>query len=176
MIGEGYNPMRSHMQANRWLGGAILMIGACSAQANVTASATLPLSASFTAPPCTISVPAVVYLGSIPYGTQAYPPLTITLNCPAPAKAEIYAQSLAPLVSGLTDTAEMKGADAWAQFWLEAEGAKVKLNGENNTTDSGFCLGSASRTCSLTPKTWVDAQASAGERSAVIKFNIRYKA
>ncbi|QPR27777.1 hypothetical protein I6G97_15410 [Edwardsiella hoshinae] len=168
--------MRSHMQANRWLGGAILMIGACSAQANVTASATLPLSASFTAPSCTISVPAVVYLGSIPYGTKIYPPLTITLNCPASAKTEVYAQVIGPLVYNSIDTAELTGIDGWAQLFFSLNNVKIKLNGESNKVDSGFCLGIGSRTCSLLPVTWVDPRAREGERSAVIKFNIRYKA
>lgn len=138
-------------------------------------SVTVTLEATFTAPPCDIDVPAVVRLGSINYGEKRYRPVVLTVNCTSPAKSEIYAQTAGSLVSGTTDTTAMMGADALATFWLEDNGMKIKLNGETNATDSGFCAGTDSRTCTLIPATRVEASAKKGERSAVIKFNVRYK-
>lgn len=154
---------------------AILLMSPSSAQAApLYDSITVTLEATFTAPPCTLEVPDTVYLGSITYGSKAYRPFTMTVNCQSASKAEIYAQTLGTLVSGSTDTMEM--GDSVTQFWLEEGGKKIALNGETNDTTSGFCEGTTSRTCTLTPKTWVGASAKEGGRSAVIRFNIRYKA
>lgn len=139
-------------------------------------SITITLEATFTMPPCEINVPPVVHLGSISYGEKRYRPVTLTVNCTSAARSEIYAQTAGLLVSGTTDTTAMTGADALTHFWLEENGKKIKLNGETNTTDSGFCAGTDSRTCTLTPATQVGVAAQEGERSAVIKFNVRYKA
>lgn len=150
-----------------------LMI-ASSSQAALSDSVTIMLEATFTAPPCTLEVPDKVHLGSIPYGDKSYRPFTLTVNCTSASKAEIYAQTLGTLVSGSTDTMEM--GESATRFWLEEGGKKIALNGDSNTTTSGFCEGTSSRVCTLTPKTQVDASAPEGERSAIIRFNIRYKA
>lgn len=147
------------------------------ASAATSAEATVDITWTVVAPSCGLDVPDKVYLGSITYGSKAYSPFTITVNCTSAAKAEIYAQTLrGTLVSGSINTLEMEGMDNKAQFWLEESGNKIALNGETNDVTSGFCLGTDSRTCTLTPKTRVESTAQEGERSAVIRFNLRYKA
>ncbi|EQA8868596.1 fimbrial protein [Citrobacter braakii] len=139
-------------------------------------SVTITLEATFTEPPCEIDVPPVVHLGSIHYGEKRYRPFALKVNCATASKAEIYAQTTGTLVTGTTDTMVMSGSDTRTNFWLEENGTRIKLNGETNTTDSGFCPGTESRTCTLTPGTLVSSGAREGERSAVIKFSVRYKA
>lgn len=147
------------------------------AGAPLSDSVSFALNATFTSPPCTLHVPEKIPLGNIAYGMKSYPPFTITVNCLSISKAEIYAQSLEALASGSVDMLVMKGVDQKALFGLEEDGQKrVMLNGDTNVTTSGFCVGTNSRTCTLTPKTWVTGDAKAGERSAVIRFNIRYLA
>jgi hypothetical protein len=153
----------------------LLMVSSLQA-ATLSDQATIPLVVTFTAPPCEIDVPSVVHLGSIHYGEKRYRPFTLKVNCVPGSKAEIYAQTKGALVNGTADTMVMSGSDTLANFWLEENGSRIKLDGETNTADSGFCLGTVSRTCTLTPGTQVGSGAQKGERSAVIKFDIRYKA
>lgn len=159
------------------LGIVLSVVQPASAASTAEATATVNITWTVVAPSCELKVPDKVYLGNITYGSKAYPPFTITVNCTSAAKAEIYAQTVTgALVSGLTHTLAMVGKDSEAQFWLEDNNRKIPLNGETNDVDSGFCLGENSRTCTLTPNTWVTTKAQEGERSAVIRFNLRYKA
>lgn len=135
-------------------------------------SVTITLEATFTAPPCTLTVPDTVNLGSITYGDKRYQPFTMEVTCTATSKTEIYAQALGTLAGGSADTVEM--GDSLTLLWLEEGGKKIVLNGDTDLTTSGFCKGDTSRTCTLTPNTRVDVNARTGARSAVIRFNIRY--
>lgn len=141
-------------------------------------SVTLSINATFTEPTCTLDMPDRVYLGSIRYGTTRYRPFTLTVNCLSASNTEIYAQALGDLLRpSVTNIMRMNGPDNRAEFALEKSISQhIELNGDTNDTTSGFCAGTNSRTCTLTPKTYVPVGAEIGERSALIRFNIRYKA
>ncbi|MFS9421797.1 fimbrial protein, partial [Citrobacter sp. C411] len=57
-----------------------------------TATATVTLKATFTAPPCTLTVPDQVFLGSITPGTKIYNPFSVEIACPTATNTVLYAQ------------------------------------------------------------------------------------
>ncbi|EDV7203291.1 hypothetical protein F9N64_19710 [Salmonella enterica] len=168
------------MRLNSWhlLCGTAFLISLMAGMSQTQAADSVQIMVTATAinPPCTIDVPPVVYLGSIHYGEKRYRPIDLTVNCESPSLYVVYAQAGGNLVSGSSTTMEMSGADTLAHFWLEESGKPIKLNGESNLTDSGFCNGTSSQTCAVTPATRVDNKAQKGDRGAVIKFSIRYTA
>ncbi|MEG1224648.1 MAG: fimbrial protein, partial [Hafnia sp.] len=85
----------------------LLMAWLPSARA-ATSSATVTLKATFTAPPCTLTVPPTVHLGSLLNGTQSYNPVKIDINCPIPTNTVIYGEQIgSAMVGGNASRMEM---------------------------------------------------------------------
>ncbi|MFS9421792.1 hypothetical protein QNN87_26240, partial [Citrobacter sp. C411] len=53
---------------------------------------TVTLKATFRAPPCTLTVPDQVFLGSITQGTKIYNPFSMDIACPTAMNTVLYAQ------------------------------------------------------------------------------------
>lgn len=141
--------------------------------ANAAAEATATITVTFVAPTCSLDVPAMVYLGSIKNGTQAYNPFSFQVNCSTPTNTSVYAAALDGVESGSNNTVLMRYSGA--KFWLkdETSNKNITLNGDSGEV---FCAGSNSRTCSLIPNTLVTPSNTRGESSTIIRFNIRYEA
>lgn len=154
-----------------WLSGILLMGGSSMAQAST--ESIVPITVTFLAPPCTVSVPSDVALGTIGYGQKTYRPIDIQVNCSGVFQSSLYAQALGTLESGTIDTVLMEGTTA--KFWLNAEGSTTKLTliGSSGTP---FCEGSNSRTCVVTPSTLVVQGDKHGSTYTIIRFNLRYVA
>ncbi|EAA7288980.1 fimbrial protein [Salmonella enterica subsp. enterica] len=158
---------------------ALLMAGLPSAR-GATATATVTLKATFTAPPCTLTVPPTVFLGSILQGEKTYRPFSIDISCPSPVRTVVYAQQMgSSLVSGNAARMEMSGpagaSGTPAQFWLNAEGKDILLDGSGATDETrGFCDGTTNRACTLTPSTLVAPDTPRGQTTATIRFSVMY--
>ncbi|EDM9065174.1 hypothetical protein AHU16_22710 [Salmonella enterica subsp. enterica serovar Give] len=134
---------------------------------------------------CEVSAPSLVNLGSIPYGSKFYSPVVFGVTCPSATKSEIYAQVvrggslLNGNASGLPDHVGADGTGGRLQLKLMKENREfITLDGVDlgEGRASGFCEGSVTRTCSLTPETWVSVGVPAGHfASIVIRFTIRYR-
>ncbi|EBQ4932495.1 hypothetical protein NVU42_004290 [Salmonella enterica] len=135
---------------------------------------------------CKVNAPSLVNLGSIPYGGKVYPPVAFRVTCPNAIKSEIYAQVVSggQLIngtsSGLPDHVAAADSGSGLQFKLEKEnGALVTLDGVDlgEGKASGFCGGNTTRTCTLSPMTWVAHSVAAGHvASIIIRFTVRYRA
>ncbi|ECA1950137.1 hypothetical protein EJH27_01525 [Salmonella enterica subsp. enterica serovar Virchow] len=149
------------------------------------ASAVVTLKVTWVMPPCEVSGPATVQLGSIHPGVRSYPSLDLTVTCPLATVAHLYAvagngQSL---VNGsvsrvnMTNVAGRPGQPA--QFWLkDAGGTEIALDGGGATdVAKRFCTGSTtgnngSRTCRLTPWTGVFPGVPTGPTTARVTFTV----
>lgn len=158
----------------------LLIAGLHPARAATTATATVTLKATFTAPPCTLTVPDTVYLGSLVNGTQNHNPVKIDISCPTPASAVIYGEPVgSPLVAGSTTRMAMTGPPGSggtpAAFWLSTEGKDVDLTGAGATDKTlGFCAGTANRSCTVTPSTLVTPDTPRGQATATVRFSVMY--
>lgn len=135
---------------------------------------------------CEVSAPSLVNLGSIPYGSKIYSPVVFGVTCPSATKSEIYAQVVSggSLINGnesaLPDHVGADGSGGYLQFSLKKEGWRsITLDGVDlgEGKASGFCEGNITRTCTLTPNTWVGNSVAAGHfASIIIRFTVRYRA
>ena len=157
----------------------LLMAWLPSARA-ATSSATVTLKATFTAPPCTLTVPPTVHLGSLLNGTQSYNPVKIDINCPIPTNTVIYGEQIgSAMVGGNASRMEMTGpagvTGTPAQFWLSTAGKEIDLTGDGATdTTKGFCAGTDNRSCTLTPSTVVVPDTPRGQTTATVRFSVMY--
>lgn len=140
------------------------------ATAALTDTATITIDATFTAPQCTLDVPANVNLGIIKPGTQKYNPIIMSIDCPSGSqRGGIYAQAR-ELVSGSSDAAQMTGDVTGQLMLLDSGGAKISLVGISGTP---FCDGTVTRECELTPQTLFGNQlTNGGKTSVVINFTL----
>lgn len=159
----------------------LLMAGVNQAHAATnTATATVTLKATFTAPPCTLTVPDQVFLGSITPGTKIYNPFSVEIACPTATNTVLYAQVVSgTLTSGSTTRMDMTGpanTGTPAQLWLtSSEGKVITLDGSGSTDSTkGFCGGTSNRTCTLTPATLVAPDTPRGQTSATLRFSVAY--
>lgn len=164
------------MQALLWWSTALQAAGP-------SATATVTLNITVVQPPCSISLPATVSLGSILESVRSYPPFSIDISCTAGSTtvtslfAEIVQGSLTP---GYADRIDMTGpagsSGTAAQLWLTApDGGRVVMDGSGSTeAGSQFCEGSSSRQCTLTPYTRTVADTPRGETTAVVRFSVAY--
>ena len=159
----------------------LLMAGLHPVQAATnTATATVTIKATFTAPPCTLTVPATVFLGSLLNGTQSYSPVKIDISCPVPTNAVIYGQQVgSALVAGsrtqMAMTVPAGSSGTPAAFWLSAEGKEIDLTGDGATDETlGFCAGADNRSCTVTPSTRVTPDTPRGQTSATVRFSVMY--
>ncbi|WP_144345475.1 hypothetical protein [Shewanella xiamenensis] len=133
----------------------------------------VPITVTFLAPPCTVSVPSDVAMGTITYGLKTYRPIDIQVNCSSAFRSSLYAQALGVLESGTINTVLMEGTTA--KFWLNAEGSTTKLT-LIGSSGVPFCQGNNSRTCVVTPSTLVALGDKHGSTYTIIRFNLRYDA
>lgn len=144
------------------------------------ASATVTLKATFMAPPCTLTVPDTVFLGSILRGQQNYRPFSVEIACPTATETALYAEVVSgTLTSGSTTRMDMTGpvnTGTPAQLWLMApDGNAVMLDGSgNDSLASRFCGGNSNRSCSLTPYTQVAADTPRGQTTATLRISVAY--
>lgn len=142
------------------------------------ATATVTLTATFTSPPCTLTVPDQVFLGSIVPGTKQYSPFSVEINCPATTNTALYAEAVSGSLAS-TDSMTMTGPGTPGQpanIWLtDPEGKKVVLDGSGkNTPGARFCSGNANRSCVLTPYTKVFESTPRGQTSATLRLSVAY--
>lgn len=158
----------------------LLIAGLHPVQAAATASATVTIKATFTSPPCTLTVPDTVFLGSLLNGTQTHYPVKIDISCPTSVSAVIYGQQVgSSLVTGSSTQMAMTGpagsGGTPAAFWLSAEGKDIDLTGDGATDEAkGFCAGTDNRSCTLTPSTRVEADTPRGQTTATVRFSVMY--
>lgn len=151
------------------------LCGSGLAQANDT----VVVKGTIRAPTCTIAAPSILDLGDLVKGKDvALTPFEVSITCPKPVKMEVFAQALTPGVGDSNGTKmRMVGPSNFVQFWMEYGGTIIKVDGDTNTADSGFCVGTDSRICELTPWTWVSPDKSApGDYTAAVRLDVRYKA
>lgn len=145
----------------------------------VQANDTVTFKATFVKPVCTVDISPEIQLGDIdPGGKQnIHTPVDLKINCPAPVKTEVYAQSMTPVLPDPNyPRILMTGGDDKVYFWFDYNGTQVYPDAGTNPARPGFCEGTDSRICVLQPKTQVLPDALTGERTATIQFNVRYKA
>lgn len=183
MTGVGCRTMTLNNQLLLALSSLVMLILAGTPPAlAVSATATVTLKATFTAPPCTITVPDQVFLGSMLPGEQSYAPFKVSVTCPggSTATSALYAEVVSgSLTSGRTDRVDMNGpagsSGTPAQLWLTAEGKTVALDGTGSTDDTKrFCTGTTDRQCSLIPSTLVSTGTPRGETTATIRVSVVY--
>ncbi|WP_336285926.1 fimbrial protein [Citrobacter arsenatis] len=150
-----------------------------------TATATVVINATFTMPPCTLTMPATVQLGGLNTGTgtATHSPVKIDIDCPDGENVEtaLYAQHMSGVLSGTDKMTMVPGSGTTsgtpALFWLkESGGATVRLDGTGaDIAGNAFCRGTAvKRSCTLTPVTQVFADTVREEVGATVRFNVMY--
>ncbi len=153
--------------------------GAHQAQAlTVTKHITVKLAVE--QPTCTLTLPESVPLGSIPEGTYARPPFSITAECDTPVRTALYAQVVGgSLIQGTVDRMEMTGSGEGTpvKLWMtDEDGQNITLDGSGSTDSTkGFCSGIDRRSCTLTPYTQVAADTPRGNVSATLRFSVVYQ-
>ncbi|EGB2808529.1 fimbrial protein [Salmonella enterica] len=159
---------------------ALLIAGLHPVRAATTATATVTIKATFTSPPCTLTVPDTVFLGSILPGTQTYRPFSIDISCPSPTNTVIYGQQMgSSLVAGsstqMAMTGPAGGSGTPAAFWLSAGNKDIDLTGGGATDGTlGFCAGTDNRSCTVTPSTRVMPDTPRGQATATVRFSVMY--
>ncbi|POT58545.1 fimbrial protein [Citrobacter amalonaticus] len=158
----------------------LLIAGPHPVQAATTATATVTIKATFTVPPCTLTVPPTVHLGSLVNGAQTHYPVKIDISCPTPVSTVIYGQQVgSSLVAGSSTRMAMTGptgsSGTPAAFWLTAESHEVDLTGDGATDKTkGFCAGTDNRSCTVTPSTLVVQDTPRGQTTATVRFSVMY--
>ena len=163
-----------------------MAVGITSLLSNITpvSATTIPLTvtlkATFTVPPCTLTVPDRVFLGSILQGQKSYRPFSVGITCPSVTETALYAEVVSgSLTSGSTTRVNMTGPagpGTPAQLWLTApDGKAVVLNGSGKYTPAfRFCSGNTSRDCVLTPYTQVSADTPRGQTHVTLRLSVAY--
>ncbi|EFS5383717.1 hypothetical protein HXP81_003354 [Salmonella enterica] len=159
---------------------ALLLTLSMPATANPV-SVTVPVTATFVAPTCTLTVPVTHNIGSMMSGSEAsYSGLSIGINCGTDTvTSRLYASVLGGTVVDGT-TVKMDGAgsvtSANPPVLRMLDGVTpVALDGSGASSDSSaFCAGSVTRDCVLTPRVSVPANASPGSAKASLRFTLRY--
>ena len=161
--------------------GLLLMLTGIHSTYSATATASVTLKATFTAPPCTITTPDQVPLGMMLPGSRGYLPFSITFSCTNSTSTFLYAQIVqGVLTAGTSDRVDMSGPAGTpgtpAQLWLtDSDGKTVTLDGSGATDNTkGFCTGTTERTCRLTPSVQVAANTPKGLTTAIIRFSVAY--
>ncbi|EGT1548438.1 hypothetical protein I3G99_002370 [Salmonella enterica] len=144
-------------------------------------SVTVPVTATFVAPTCTLSVPSTHNIGSMLSGTDAsYRELTIGVSC---NNGAVSSRLYATVLSGtrvdassvrMNGTGSVSSGNPPVLRMLDGV-TPVALDGSGASSDnSAFCAGSVTRDCVLTPRVNVPANASPGSAKASLRFTLRY--
>lgn len=189
MTGVARRPMRLNKRTTGygvWLPVVLAALLPAGAGAS-TASVTVPVTATFVAPTCTLSLPnttnATHNIGSLQAGTNTtYAGLNIRVDCNNGATVgRLYASAVSGTPDGSGGLAvKMNGSgsatSANPPVLQMLDGSNpVTLNGSGASSNSGtFCYGTATRTCTLTPSVNVPANAAAGSAKVSLRFTLRY--
>lgn len=175
------------MRSAKWLSAGMLLPALMlplqgSIAATEVAKATVTFSGIYTVPPCSLTMPSEVRLGSMKTGTQRFGSLHIDISCSSDTiEAALYARNMSGSLSGknrmtMTPTSGSSSGKP-ALFWLtDADGKDITLDGTGETNrDERFCggLGKARR-CTLTPNTEVFADTPLEETRATVRFTLGY--
>ncbi|EOD3174573.1 type 1 fimbrial protein [Citrobacter freundii] len=144
-------------------------------QATAQASATVHLTATFEAHPCSIVVPSTHPLGTIYTGsTKEYAPLTLRLNCTSMVSARLYATGT-DVSGGNKVSMKVGGAASNATLQLLSGTSPINLDGSGVTdNNNAFCAGTGSRDCVLKTKVVAPENTRLGSASTTITFTLRY--
>ncbi|EKO4894633.1 TPA: fimbrial protein [Salmonella enterica subsp. enterica serovar Stanley] len=159
----------------------LLMAGSGTHQAlALTVTKQMMIKLKVEQPTCSLTLPDSVPLGSLPEGTHARPPFSITAECETPVRTTLYAQVVSGILSaGSADRMEMTGSVGGTpvKLWMaDEDGQNITLNGSGSTDSSkGFCSGTERRNCILTPYTQVAANTPPGDVSATLRFSMTYQ-
>ncbi|EBG2149361.1 hypothetical protein CDG14_20920 [Salmonella enterica] len=187
MTGAAHRPMRLNKRTagcGVWLPvvlAALLPAGAVAS----TASVTVPVTATFVNPTCTLSLPdsATHNIGSLEAGTgheKPYRDMRISVNCNnGNVAGRLYAGVSSGTLDG-TNAVKMNGSGSATSanppvLQMLAEGVAIRLDNGGATDNAGaFCYGTTTRTCTLTPKVNVPTNAAAGSAKVSLRFTLRY--
>lgn len=144
-------------------------------KATAQASATVHLTATFEAHPCSIVVPPTHPLGTIYTGsTKEYAPLTLRLECTSNVSAILYATGT-DVSGGNTVPMKVGGVASNATLQLLSKGGPINLDGSGATNDSNvFCAGTGPRDCVLETRVVAPGNTRLGSASTTITFTLRY--
>ncbi|EDT0233589.1 hypothetical protein GPD67_003660 [Salmonella enterica] len=144
---------------------------------------TVGITANLNVPTCTLSLPdtATHNIGSLEAGTdKSYKGMRVTVNCNnGSVSGRLYATVRSGTLDG-SSAVKMNGSgsatSANPPVLQMLDGSNpVTLNGSGASSNSGtFCYGTATRTCTLTPRVNVPANAAAGSAKVSLRFTLRY--
>lgn len=145
-----------------------------------SATATVVLKATFTAPPCEVAMPQQIFLGSILPTTASHPPFTLQITCPdAASNAAIYGVAVGSNMVTASRLAMLNtagGGGPAAQLWFTQNGSANEIAlGVDGATDTSkqFCRGTgAVQTCTLIPWTYAETSSPKGETKATVTFTV----
>lgn len=162
------------------LGGLLLVSVTGKVTANPV-SVTVPVTATFVAPTCTLSVPSTHNIGSMLSGTDAsYRGLTIGVSC---NNGAVSSRLYATVLSGtrvdassvrMNGTGSVSSGNPPVLRMLDGSTA-IALDGSGASSNAGaFCAGSSTRNCTLTPRVNIPANATTGNAKASLRLTLRY--
>ncbi|WP_337263397.1 MULTISPECIES: hypothetical protein [unclassified Serratia (in: enterobacteria)] len=152
----------------------------------VSDTATVAVTATFTAPPCTVDIDGTdsktVSLGVLHLGTQAIAPFNLNITCSYSRTSSVFAEVVTGVVNAATPTAVNMvndndpgntGSPVLLTLSTVDKPAGI-LYGIDGATDSArqFCSGEDSRICTVTPTTTVNIGTKPGNVAAAIRFTM----
>ncbi|MCO5784258.1 hypothetical protein [Citrobacter meridianamericanus] len=148
-----------------------------------TLAVTVGITANINIPTCTLSLPdtATHAIGTLEAGThKPYKDMRIAVNCNnGNVAGRLYATVRSGTVEGTT-AVKMNGSGSATSanppvLQMLAGGTAIRLDNGGATDNAGaFCYGTATRTCTLTPKVNVPSSADAGSAKVSLRFTLRY--
>lgn len=118
--------------------------------------------------PCSLSVVnAAVDFGALPYGDKAHTQFAVKVDCDRDISTHITASVVTGTLKsdnykiGMTSTEGRAGSSV---MWLTSNGDNVDLSGGVQTNVPLFCKGENTRTCLVTPHTYVGLSAPMGDK------------
>lgn len=162
----------------------LMMLSFFSVSESIASSSDTEFTARIKNTTCTFNTRQVVELGDITVDTKANfdnKKLLVNVLCPDTVSSYIWA-NVKPL-TGYFATADTMWIDIDGSILSGSYGTKFSLFDENknkiilngggeNNANSGFCGGTTTRTCALTP--YLEAGSETGNGSITMVFNIRH--
>lgn len=141
----------------------------------------LGFKVNYVAPPCHITVPAEVDLGSLPVNSRQHSSFSLLVNCPVQRNYSLYASVVGHATSTWSGYVLMDRGDGGPvlgagnqrlspSLYLDTlDGEKIYLEGQLN---QNFCNKKA--VCEIIPTTYVSSDNVAGTFSTSIRFTLIY--
>lgn len=186
MTGAAHRPMRLNKRTagcGVWLPvvlAALLPAGAVAS----TASVTVPVTATFVNPTCTLSSStSTLSLGTLTAGASGNTgSFRLSLSCDGTVNSRIYARIPSGTSSGSltgTDKVRMSVNNSIptypATVQLVSGSSVIRLDGSGASYASGaFCSGTSNRNCDLTARYDVPRNTTAGSARASVAFTVAY--